>query len=164
VGHIGLGAPAGLIGVDIDLMPIDYIALEVGVGVNTYGLQWAATPRLRIPLRPRRTYLGFGLGFSQGRYKSDSQSGGVLFALHSMGEDKPAKIWSRARWLNYELAFDRFTDKGRGLMRLATGIAVLQNRTSYTCDAADVARLGFNCDNNVLSSVMYFVFSYGLSI
>lgn len=164
MGHVGLGAPAGLVGVDVDLMPIDYFALEVGVGANTYGLQWAVTPRLRIPLRPKHTYLGFGLGYSQGEYKTDSRTGGLLFALHSMGEDKPAKIWNTARWLNYEASFDRFTDKGRGLMRLAGGFAVLQNRSSYTCDEADVARLGVQCDANVLSSVLYFVFSYGFSI
>jgi hypothetical protein len=41
------------------------------------------------------------VGYSQGKYKTDSQTGGVLFALHSIGEDKPAKIWNTARWLNY---------------------------------------------------------------
>jgi hypothetical protein len=164
-GHVGIAGPAGLLGVDVDTIPLDWFALEAGIGVSSDGLQWAVTPRFRHPVYAKRLFLGAGVGASWGRYSSNGAGG--LLAVLDQGEHYYApRRWSIARWYNFEVDLDRYTDEGRGAMHLAWGIGILQNRTDYTCTPTVSGDTTSPCDPNPPGKVvtMYFVFGYGFSI
>jgi hypothetical protein len=164
-GHVGIAGPAGSLGVDVDMIPLDWFALEAGIGVSPNGLQWAVTPRLRYPIQPKRMFLGAGVGASWGRYSSESAGG--LLAVLDQGEHYYApRHWSIARWYNFEVDLDRYTDEGRGAMHLAWGIGSMQNPTDYTCTPTVSGDTTSPCDPNPPHKLvtLYFVFGYGFSI
>jgi hypothetical protein len=162
-GHVGIAGPAGSLGIDVDMIAVDWFALEAGIGVSPNGRQWALTPRFRYPVQAKRMFLG--VGASWGKYSSDGAGG--LLAVLDQGEHYYApRRWSGARWYNFELNLDRYTNEGRGAMHMAWGIGSMQNPADYTCTPSVSGDTTSPCDPNPPNKVvtMYVVFGYGFSI
>lgn len=164
-GQVGIAGPAGSLGVAVDMIPVDWFALEAGLGISPNGFQWAVTPRLRYPAQVKRLFLGVGAGVSWGSY-STNHAGGLLAVLDQGEHYYAPRRWSVARWYNVEVDIDRYTDEGRGAMHLAWGIGSMQNPNEYSCTPVASGDTTSPCDpeppNKLIT--MYFVFGYGFSI
>jgi hypothetical protein len=160
-GHVGIAGPAGALGVDVDVIPFEWLALESGIGMGQTGLQWGITSKLRYPTTRNGFFVGAGFGVSWGEYVHDSAGG--LLAFLDQGEHRfAARRWAMARWYNFEVNLDRYEPEGRRVMHMAFGFGSLRNAAAYTCNDEN-SDLG--CDQEPRRPVtMYLVFGWGISI
>jgi hypothetical protein len=135
--HLGIGAPAGALGVDLDIAPIKAFALRLGAGISLGGPQLAALPRLRLAIG-KGSFLTLGTGPSVGRYVNGNSLAGLgclaLCALGSLGEGPASQTFRRAVWYNVELGIDAFDRKGSGLFRASLGYGTILNDHDYSCE------------------------------
>jgi hypothetical protein len=125
--QLGLGAPSGALGVELDIAPIRYAALNLGVGVTPNGTQFAGTVRLRIPVS-ERLLIGVGTGISFGPHVD-----GGMDCWCGSDETTSAQVYERAYWHNIELAVDLYSKRGRGMAQFAIGYGHLLNPADYSC-------------------------------
>jgi hypothetical protein len=138
LGHLGIGAPAGAIGLDVDVAPLTFLALDLGAGYSPGGWQLAATPRLRIRLNPT-SLLTLGAGVSIGPYDNSHTVAGVgcvfFCIMEGMGDssgDIATQHFDRALWYNLELGWDVYSSD-RGMLRWTLGYGVISNNSAYSC-------------------------------
>ena len=168
LGHLGIGAAAGSIGVALDIAPIRFFALQMGAGVSLNGPQLALIPRLRLPVG-KGVLFTLGDGVSAGRYKNERDTAGLGCVLvcmfDSIGGERPAEqIWKRAYWNNFELGFDFFPSRGRGTARVSAGYAALLNERDYACKALDPSSSapGGGCERTSGHGLIYLSTEFGL--
>jgi hypothetical protein len=122
-GAAGMGSPGGLLAVGLALRPLRYAAIAAGVGLGWDGLQTYAGVRahpLTFGLR-ETVRLGFGAGWSQGRYGTDLSSREIYY-------------WSHAHWLNLE-TYVSIRLGNFGELRPFVGAAFVLNPASAICPA-----------------------------
>jgi hypothetical protein len=173
--HLGIGAPGGALGLDLDVAPIPYLALNASIGRSPSGAQYAVMPRVRVPIGTfaagQHTWLTFGAGPSAGRYINGNANAGLgclfLCALEQNGEGKATQTFKRAIWLNLELGLDVYSAEGRGLLRTTLGYGSILNDKDYTCPAP-VGSSSYppdgGCDRDSGHALAFFTFAYGLDI
>jgi hypothetical protein len=171
--HIGIGAPGGALGADLDIAPIPYFAVAASSGISFGGPQFALMPRLRIPVGDRasrqRTFLTFGAGPSFGRYVNGSENAGLgcllLCALEQNGESKATQTFEHARWYNLELGLDAYGREGRGYLRTTLGYGWISNDHDYTCRSRDSGYPpGGGCDRRSGQALAFFTLAYGFAL
>jgi hypothetical protein len=75
VAHVGVATPYGALGLALDLVPVDWLGLEGGVGTNFERPEVAALVRGRIPIS-RDLHFNLGGGFSYlRRYEAHEWNG-----------------------------------------------------------------------------------------
>ena len=101
--HLGIATPYGLTGIALDGRPLDWLAVEAGIGLSPQnGAQAGVMPRLRLPLRD--TALTAGSGFSVGRFEPPDLGLDFSALCHSEScESVGTSHWQRAYWSNVEL-------------------------------------------------------------
>ena len=136
-GHLGVGTPLGLVGVALDVTPVRWVSLNLGVGHRTEGTQFAAMTRARFS--PTPVTGGFGAGISGGRYTWSTYS----FLLGPRSEHASVdREWKTALWGNVDFHFEGRS--GGGFQwRIYVGYATLLNPNQSTCsfEAPDGQRL-----------------------
>jgi len=130
-GRLGLGTPLGFAGVALDVTPVPWMSLNIGVGQGAAGGQYAGMARVR--LAPAPVTGGIGAGVSAGRYRWTNQCSaldGPCSALLQL----PAinRLWNPAIWGNVE-AFLEGRSGGRFQWRVYIGLGRLLNASSSTC-------------------------------
>ncbi|HYP87552.1 MAG TPA: hypothetical protein VEQ59_05355, partial [Polyangiaceae bacterium] len=110
--HIGIGAPAGALGGDVDVMPVPEVALRLGAGLSFNGPQFSFMPRARIPIG-KREHFTLGTGASVGRYDNYGAAGGLgcLLLCVGLGEGPARQTFARALWWNLEIGFDAYAPR-----------------------------------------------------
>jgi len=171
--HVGIGAPGGALGVDLDVAPIPYVALNASLGLSPGGPQYALMLRARAPIGSlaagRHTFLTLGAGPSVGRYENQNANAGLscLFtcALEQNGETKARQTFERAVWYNIEIGLDVYSREGRGLLRTSLGYGWISNARDYTCPPASGGYPpGGGCDRKTGKSLAFFMFAYGFDL
>ena len=128
-GHFGVGIPLGLPGVALDVTPVRWVSLSLGVGHRTEGTQFAAMTRAR--LSPTPVTGGFGAGISGGRYIWSNYD----FFSHSENEIEVRRVWKTALWGNVDFHLEGRS--GGGFQwRVYVGYATLLNPNQSTCSFA----------------------------
>lgn len=152
--HVGIGAPAGALGLDVDVAPLRALAIDLGAGLSPSGWQFAATPRLRVRLAPS-SFFTLGSGVSFGPYSNGGALAGLACALFCIMDgigDSSGSIASqryhRALWYNLELGVDVYAHSGRGLVRMVLGYGQILNDSAYSCteDPKEYYSAGHGCD------------------
>jgi len=172
--HVGIGAPGGALGLDLDVAPIPYLALGASVGVSPgEGLQLALMPRLRAPLGTlaggQKTFLTFGAGVSLGRYVNDREVAGLgaLFLGLGDGESPATQRYERALWTNFEVGLDVYSLEGRGFFRTTLGFGQISNDRDYTCSAREGGGSyppSGDCDRDSGQGLAFFTLAYGFDL
>jgi len=139
LGHLGVGAPAGAVGLDVDIAPVPFFALDLGVGRSPGTWQFAATPRFRVR-SAESTFLTLGSGLSFGAYDNSHAMAGIACAvlcfMEGMGDSSgeiATQHYDRALWYNVEFGADIYSRRGRGLVRLTFGYGAILNSDAYSC-------------------------------
>jgi hypothetical protein len=157
--HLGIGPPGGVIGVDVDVAPIENFAVNFGAGYSPGGGQLAVTPRLRLGLS-RRVFLGLGTGLSLGGYTDGG--GACLMCGEPMAEQK----WQTAYWHNVEVAVDLYSKRGRGMAQFVIGAGHIINSSDYTCDqpAATEFESSADCNRSTSGWLGFVSAAYGFDL
>jgi len=163
--HLGIGAPAGALGADLDIAPVDFFALRVGAGISFGGPQLAVLPRMRAPLGKGR-FVTFGAGPSWGRYVNASSFAGLgclaLCALAQNGESPATQTWQRAVWYNFELGFDVYSLEDTGLIRSSLGYGTIHNDHDYSCQERPYGYApNAGCDRSSGHGLVYLTVEFG---
>jgi len=170
--HLGVGAPAGALGVDLDIAPIRWFAVQVGVGRSSNGAQFALLPRLRVPIDTlgQRTLLTFGAGPSFGHYENGQREAGLgcllLCALDANGEAPANQVFQRALWYNFELGLDIYSSEGRGFLRTTLGYGFISNASDYSCTTPEGGSYppGDGCSRDSGQSLAFAMVAYGFDL
>ena len=171
--HIGIGAPAGALGLDLDVAPIPYFALNVSVGRSENGAQYALMSRARLPIgtlaAKQNTYLTFGVGPSFGRYENLHSCAGLscLILIGADGESPATQTFDRAVWYNLEFGLDVYSGEGRGFLRTTLGYGWISNDHDYRCVPSTSSggyASGAGCDRDSGQALAFFSFAYGFDL
>ncbi|MEO6603297.1 MAG: hypothetical protein ABIQ16_25660 [Polyangiaceae bacterium] len=171
LGHLGIGAPAGAIGVDVDIAPVSFLALDLGAGLSPGGWQIAATPRFRIRLNPT-SFLTLGGGVSLGPYENSHSVAGlacVFFCIMDGMGDSAGSIatqhYQRALWYNLEFGGDIYSGE-RGMLRVMAGYAQIANNTAYSCweDPKEYYSPDHDCGRTVGQGLLFAAFAGGFDL
>jgi hypothetical protein len=172
LGHLGIGAPAGAIGLDVDLAPVSFLALDLGAGLSPNGWQVAATPRLRIRVTPTG-FITLGSGPSLGPYDNSHSVAGVacvfLCLMDGMGDSSgsiASQHYERALWYNLEFGADVYAREGRGMMRVTIGYGQILNSTAYSCteDPKDYYSSHNGCDRSTGQGLLFATIAGGFNL
>ncbi|RYE94025.1 MAG: hypothetical protein EOO75_03025 [Myxococcales bacterium] len=140
-GQLALVGPLGAAGVALDLSLTDWFALNGGVGVGRGAvgspvgrrLQFAFTPRLRIPLgnsHGLRLGIGIEAGVSEGSYR-EVFGCGLLDGSSCVNDAWKSVLWQNTN-LTFEIRQDRFQ------FRLFSGVATpLSSEGTRSCEHHD---------------------------
>jgi hypothetical protein len=134
--HVGIGAPAGALGMSLDLAPVRWFATNVGGGLGSAGAQFAATSRIRVDLS-NRVLLGVGTGVSLGPYRSRFPSEGLGGWLTLGSRQAAILVWERAYWHNVELSVDYYPSSGTLMSHFAVGYGYIINDNARVCTDAN---------------------------
>ncbi len=124
------GAPVGLIGVELEVEPMQGLSLSLGLGRTLEGLQVAAIARYLVL---DRAYVGLGL--STGRY---------VWHASFFDSSLRNRVWERAYWASLEVGFDGETEAGffaRPFVGLATTIDPRADRCTVCDESGDSGSL-----------------------
>ncbi len=133
---LGAGTPGGVVGIEVDLEPIEDLQLALAVGHSLGGLQVGLTGR----------YLFFGglylgAGISAGEYD--------WYVLFDFDYEGPYREWDLAWWGNVELGWDIETDVGffvRPFVGIASVLDTQEDRCrdcGHTSVSDTAVRLGY---------------------
>lgn len=170
--HLGLGAPGGALGAELDLAPIRRFAVNASGGFSPGGLQLAVTPRVRFELAQPEMLVGFGTGVSMGPYRSTTTSAGlvcILFCvMDSMGSSTATLAWDRAIWHNTEVSLDVYPPRSSTFFHLTLGYGYIVNSADRVCLDADASPNEFGpgkgCDRDSGQSLLYVSAAVGFDI
>ncbi len=157
--HLGTATPYGGIGLSLEVLANDWIAIEAGVGTNFSAPEAATMARLRVPVRPwSYLTLGSGVSFAK-RYVGHEFNGvaGFLQVLESLGEGSTSyAVWAPAYFWNGEIGSE--TRTGHVVTRVYLGYARVLNPASYTCTEGQI-----RCSPEKALGLAYFGFALGYS-
>jgi len=171
LGHLGIGAPAGAIGLNVDVAPVSFLALDLGAGYSPGGWQLAATPRFRIRLNPT-SYFTLGAGVSIGPYSSSHTLAGLgcafLCIMEGIGDssgDIATQHFDLARWYNLELGWDLYSSD-RGMLRWTLGYGFIANGSANSCseDPNRYYAPGHGCDRTDGQGLLFAAFAAGFDL
>jgi hypothetical protein len=170
--HLGIGAPAGALGVDLDIAPVSFFAVGLGAGRSPGSWQFAATPRFRFR-SAQSTFLTLGSGVSFGAYNNGHTMAGVGCALacimEGMGDssgDIATQHYDRALWYNLELGADIYAREGSGLLRLTFGYGLILNSNDYSCSENPKAyyATGHGCSRDSGQALVFIALAGGFDL
>ena len=172
LGHVGIGAPAGAVGLDLDFAPIRLFAIDVGIGVSPSGPQFAVMPRLRLPIgtlsADQPTLLTLGAGPSFGHYKNGTRPAGIACLLLCIGPgegpDEEAQNFAHAVWYNVELGLDVYPNDERGYLRITLGYGFIANDSDYTCVHGHESGSTTKCTSYSGQALGFFTLAYGFDL
>ncbi len=172
--HLGIGAPAGALGLDLDVAPVRALAVHAGIGRSPGGAQYALLARVRLPIATsasgRQTLFTIGGGPSIGRYENGTESAGLaclwLCALEQNGESPATQTFERALWYNLELGLDIYAAEGSGLLRTTLGYGLIANDQDYACAPSPSGSYPPNkgCDRSSGRDLAFFMIAYGFDL
>lgn len=159
VAHFGLATPYGAVGLALDLVPIDWLGLEGGVGTNFDRPEVGALVRGRVPFSPT-LHFNFGGGFSYlARYEAHEWNGVLapFRVFESMAEGSIQRtLTAPAYFGNFECGGEY---RRRHLaVRAYVGFAHLMNQSDTVCGAGH-----YYCDSSWGSTVLYLGMSFGFA-
>jgi len=130
-GRLGLGTPLGFAGVALDVTPVPWMSLNLGVGAGGAGAQYAGMAR--VGLAPAPVTGGIGAGVSAGQYEWSNQPK-AIYGHFSADLHMPSitREWNLAIWGNGEV-FVEGRSGGRFQWRVYIGLGRLLNASSSTC-------------------------------
>jgi hypothetical protein len=135
---LGFGTPVGLIGGTVEINPLSRLALGVGAGTNTEGLQLALLARARPfawPREKRALAIRVGAAFSTGPYGPDLTDVMVMGIDHSSPEERAREVddaYERVYWLQPDVGFELQAKSGFHLV-IASGVAVPLAYSGHHC-------------------------------
>ena len=135
---LGFGTPVGLIGGTVEINPISPLALGVGAGTNTEGLQLALLARARpfAWAREKRAFaITVGVAFATGPYGPNLSDVMVTGIDHSTPEERAREVdeaYERVYWLQPEVGFELQAKSGFHLV-VASGPAYPLAYSGHHC-------------------------------
>ena len=126
-GTVGVGTPVGWLGIGASLQPTHRLALGVGAGLGTHGIQLASMLRVYPLDLSKRVRLGFGGGVSTG-----------TFVASSLGDRSDSLHWDRyfqrAWFFNFQSSVLAWKPFGGGLEPFV-GFGIVLNDRDGACAA-----------------------------
>ena len=146
-GHLGLGTPLGFAGVALDVTPMSWVSLNLGVGQGADGAQYAGMARVR--LAPTPVTGGIGAGVSAGQHQWNNQCK-VYYGPCSAMLRLPdiTRVWNPAIWGNVE-AFLEGRAAGGFQWRVYIGLGRILNGGASQCTWRSIdGQRPSGCDGN----------------
>jgi hypothetical protein len=136
---LGLGTPVGLIGGTIEINPVSRLALGLGAGTNTEGLQLAALVRSRpfAWARPKRALaITLGAALAAGPHRPFDFDPAFGSLDHRSPEERARDVdeaYERVYWLQPDVGFELQAKSGFHLV-VSQGVAVPLGHSGHHCD------------------------------
>ena len=129
--RLGLATPLGFAGVAVDVTPVPWVSLNLGIGQGGHGAQYAGMARVRLATTPVTG--GIGAGVSAGRYQWDNQCKAYYGPCAAMDRwPVVTRTWNPAIWGNVE-AFLEGRAAGGFQWRVYLGLGKILNAAASRC-------------------------------